>query len=354
MLITSRNPYNMRVVSPYGPYGAYSSRQFLDPTYHQRSVQQTIALDRQFNAQAQIEVDALEPKENIWEPELETSFARMSLPAGGYQDEKRAAAIGGADATPQQAKRFSGLKKSFGIKSAEEKAVVKSKKAVGSSLELRNSILQEEAGRWTDQITREIVTAYQAKTGMSRKIAELRQHQPIQYLHLLRAGFFEPIPVAWATMAGNPLKFSIESSGGWRGITPAWRGYEDTAEERLYWVLNHREGSVGARMKPDFISEMTMARDRMASAVEPPPEYFSSQDTCHVQHTTNGYSKQVMPKAFHPFDKPETPTDDTMIMLDVSGSMDFDPLRPVYNQYLITGYAPSTQPKNKGHLRKTH
>jgi hypothetical protein len=37
-----------------------------------------------------------------------------------------------------------------------------------------------------------------------------------------------------------------------------------------------------------------------------------------------------------------------MILLDVSGSMDFDPVRPNYNEYLITGYSRSTQPKNKG------
>jgi hypothetical protein len=153
-------------------------------------------------------------------------------------------------------------------------------------------------------------------------------------------------------MPSNPLKFSIEAAAGWRGITPAWRGFEDTAEERLYWVLNHREGSgVATRMKPDFISEMNMARDRMASAVEPPPEYFAPDDTCNLQHTTHGgYSKQVMPRPFQPFDKPEQASDDTMLLLDVSGSMDFVPLRPNYNQYLITGYSKSSQPKNKGKL----
>lgn len=183
---------------------------------------------------------------------------------------------------------------------------------------------------------------------MTGKISHLRQCQPIQYLHLLRAGYFEPIPVAWATQASNPLKFSIEAAAGWRGITPAWRGYEDTAEERLYWVLNHREGSIGMRMKPDFISEMNMARARMAMAVEPPPLYFSADDTCHTQHTSAGYSKQVMPTPFKAYDRPEMPTDDTMILLDVSGSMDFDPMRPVYDQYLITRFERSTQPKNKG------
>jgi hypothetical protein len=37
-----------------------------------------------------------------------------------------------------------------------------------------------------------------------------------------------------------------------------------------------------------------------------------------------------------------------MVLLDVSGSMDFDPLRPVYNRFLVTGFSRSTQPKNKG------
>ena len=165
------------------------------------------------------------------------------------------------------------------------------------------------------------------------------------------AGYFEPIPVAWANQNSNPLKFSIEASAGWRGITPTWRGYEDTAEERLYWVLNHREGPEGTvkgRLKPDFISEMNMARARMALAVDPPPLYFSANDTCHIQHTSQGYSKQVPPAPFIQIDRPENPTDDTMILLDTSGSMDFDPLRPIYDQYMVTGFAPSTQPKNKG------
>jgi hypothetical protein len=102
----------------------------------------------------------------------------------------------------------------------------------------------------------------------------------------------------------------------------------------------------------DF-SQMNMARARMATAVEPPPAYFSPNDTCHVQHTSAGYSKQVMPSPFKPFDKPEKPTDDTMILLDVSGSMDFDPVRPLYDQYLITDYIRSTQPKNKGQPRSS-
>lgn len=242
--------------------------------------------------------------------------------------------------------RFSSFRKSVGIQSSEGRRLSKTVESVDEGKALRQAVIAEENGRWPDDQWRHIVAVYQEKVGMSGKIGYLRERQPIQYLHLLRAGYFEPIPVAWANQNSNPLKFSIDAAEGWRGVTPAWRGYEDTAEERLYWVLNHREGGAG-RLKPDFISAMHMARERMAKAVEPPPQYFSPNDTCHLQHTSEGYSKQVMPPPFRAFDRPEQPTDDTMILLDVSGSMDFDPVRPVYNQYLITGYTGSTQPKNK-------
>lgn len=258
---------------------------------------------------------------------------------------------GASSSSSAKPSKFAGLKKALAIKSSEERAADKFEKAKIKARELRFTILQEEQDRWPDQEWRQIVAAYQDKVGMTGKILDLRTRQPLEYLHLLRAGYFEPIPVAWANLASNPLKFSIEAAAGWRGITPQWRGYEDTAEERLYWVLNHREGSVGQRLKPDQISAMDMARARMASAVPPPPQYFSADDTCHLQHTSEGYSKQVMPAPFRAFDQIELSTDDTMVLLDVSGSMDFDPVRPNYNQYLITGYSRSTQPKNKGSSR---
>ncbi|KAN0106717.1 hypothetical protein V8E51_009593 [Hyaloscypha variabilis] len=373
------NPYRYRVVSPfvgnqlspfsgmrngYGAYGIPSP----NPRYYTQSVRQTIELNAALNAEAQRDIDSKEPRVNLWEAEkLESSISNMTLEDDQVDDKKRpvdekgypvekgsagkrqsiAGPSSNGNSTASKPSKFAGLKKALAIKSTEEKESDRRAKAIARGGELRNSILYEENGRWPDQEWRQIVAAYQEKVGMTRKIAHLRAHQPIQYLHLLRAGYFEPIPVAWANQASNPLKFSIEAAAGWRGITPAWRGYEDTAEERLYWVLNHREGSAGMRMKPDLISAMNMARARMASAVEPPPVYYSPNDICHVQHTSEGYSKQVMPAPFRPFDAPETPTDDTMILLDVSGSMDFDPVRPNYNEYLITGYSRSTQPKNK-------
>ena len=347
------------------------------------SVRQTIALNAKLNTEAQAKVDAKEPKSSIWSSgaDLDTSMSKMNLENGGsngvngeknglvdekngYPDEKRPSQLnkrmstsgsssnGKLQRPSPAAPKQSFFKKVFGVKTQDEKISKHLGISAGStgnlSEDLRNAILAEEEGRWPDEAWRQIVTVYQEKVGMTKKIAELRRRQPIQYLHLLRAGYFEPIPVAWANLPSNPLKFSIESAAGWRGITPSWRGYEDTAEERLYWVLNHREGSVGTRLKPDFISAMDMARERMASAVQPPPEYFSPDDTCHVQHTSKGYSVQVMPRAFQAYDRPEVANDDTMILLDVSGSMDFDPMRPNYDQYLITNYVNTRQPKNKG------
>ncbi len=329
-------------------------------------VRQTIELNAFLNAKAESEINAKEPEVSIWEIDnlakaanalsLEKSAGRSDTPEASWASTEK-----GAKAQPQQEplatpstnksdRRQSWFKKMIMKKTPEEKEAHRLEKLSARCGTLRNSILQEEHARWPTQDWRRLVADYQNKVGMTRKIAKLREKYPIQYLHLLSAGYFEPIPVAWADQASNPLKFRIEGMEGWRGITPTWRGYEDTAEERLYWVLNHREGTEGARLKPDMISALNMARQRMMCAVEPPPQYFSAADTCHVQHTSSGYSKQVMAPPFRAFDAPETAADDTMILLDVSGSMDFDPMRPNYNDYLITGYSRSTQPKNKGKI----
>lgn len=343
------------------------------PVYHASAIRQTIELNNALNHQAQAMIDAKEPTVNIWNDDaMDGPMSRLNI--ASPSDKRRLSKISdmkypvekqqteGSDETPPnlssssadengqrpgKPSRLSSFRKSMGMKSSGERAVARTDKVMANHRQLRDSILTEEQGRWPDDQWRQIVTNYQDKVGMTKKIADLRARQPIQYSHLLRAGYFEPIPVAWANQASNPLKFSIEGAAGWRGVTPAWRGFEDTAEERLYWVLNHRGGDAGMRLKPDFISALAMARARMARAVEPPPEYYSASDTCNVQHTSAGYSKQVMPAPFVAYDQPEVPTDDTMILLDVSGSMDFEPLRPNYDQYLITGYSRSTQPKNK-------
>lgn len=375
--IFSSNPYKFRTVSPYGYYQSSWVAQRPRPDSHSRWIRQVIALNNKYNSEAQSNINAQEPRVSIWDDEkLDASTTPSSTAAANDQkqlhgkldkkadqDKSKNDIAKDASEEPQKtsdssqnlavrpvaSSKRSSFRKMLGMKTSEEKEVVRAQQKATSARDLREKILIEERGRWPDEQWRYIVTSYQEKVGMLGKIADLRNRQPIQYLHLLKAGYFEPIPVAWADQASNPLKFSIESTAGWRGITPAWRGYEDTAEERLYWVLNHREGAgVVTRMKPDFISEMNMAMERMSKAVAPPPEYYSANDTCHLEHTSEGYSKQVMPAPFVAYDQPEVPTDDTMILLDVSGSMDFDPVRPIYNQYLVTGFTGSTQPKNKG------
>ena len=325
------------------------------PNYHAQWTRQTISLNDQLNAEATMRVNGQEPKFNIWDDSpLSEKMGNMGLDRKTGGDEKQRLAAANASsqkrlsrAAPPKEKssKFSGFKKKIGIKSSEEKAEEMANW-------LHAAIVTEERARWPDDHTRYIIDVYQDKVGMRGKIVDLRLRCPLQYLHLLKAGYFEPIPLAWAYQASNPMKFSIEASAGWRGITPAWRGYEDLAEERLYWVLNHRAAGSASRMKPDFISEMRMAMERMARAEEPPLLYYSPTDTCRVEHTSDGtYSKQVLSQ-FRVYDRPEQASDDTMILLDVSRSMDFNPVRPVYNQYLITGYTGSTQPKNKGKWRK--
>lgn len=349
-------------MSPYGNFSpSYSGWQYPMAKYYNISVRQTIDLNAQLNQEAQSHINAKEPNINIWEIDRsdckESSAPTNGIDKKGPSDEKsmgdqhsRTAEpsinANGEASSSSKPSKFITLKKAFSIKSTEERAIAKLEKVNAKGRELRNLILQEEDGRWPDSEWRHIVNNYQVKVEMKDKIAELRKHAPIQYLHMLRAGYFEPIPVAWANQLSNPLKFTVDARAGWRGITPTWRGYEDTAEERLYWVLNHR-GGTGQRLKPDIISALNLARLRMASAVEPPPAYFAADDTCHVRHTSEGYSKQVMPAPFRPYDVPETSADNTVILLDVSGSMEFDPMRPIYDEYLITGYTGSNQPKNR-------
>lgn len=344
-----RNPYINGVVSPMGYYQVtWGGPSRPDPAYHARSIHQTIALNNRLNKEAQANIDAQEPRHNIWREDGDLARAMSNM---GITDDKaqiQQLEVPGSTnrrlsliATSGSKGKLSSFRKSMGIKSSDERKVVKVNQAVLTGTTLRQQIMAEEHGRWPDEEWRQLVL---------KKVVELRARQPIQYFHLLRAGYFESIPVVWANQNSNPLKFSIEAAAGWRGITPAWRGYEDTAEERLYWVLNHRDDPMGmtrTRLKPDLISEMNMARERMARAEPPPPLYFSDSDTCHVQHTSTGYSPQVAPPPLRIVDRPEQPSDDTMILLDVSGSMDFDPVRPLYNQYLITQYVNGTQAKNK-------
>lgn len=212
-----RNPYRFGVVSPYGPfanYGAGSAAfgQFSTgiwagmrpiPRYHTQAIQQTIQLNNSLNHRAQIEIDAREPSRSIWEDEEDQKVANKEKL--GQEKQKQ-----GVVEAPPSSRRMSSLiraKEFLHIKSTEQKAAE-------AARDLKDSIVAEERGRWPDDGWRSIVDEYQEKMGMGRKIAHLRKHRPIQYLHLLRAGYFEPIPVAWADRASNPLKFTVDAAAG--------------------------------------------------------------------------------------------------------------------------------------------
>lgn len=331
----NNNPYS-EIVSSYAPNGiALYGIPRPDPQFHSRFIEQTVALDSSLNAKAQAAVQALEPSFNIWELERLESLVSDISPT-------RHLSTDGDENIDKPSKRTS-IRKVLSVKTPDERSADRMKKKLACSSELRSDILKEEDGRWQYDTDRRIVVAYQENVGIN--VAGIRTHKPLQYLHLLRAGYFEPIPVAWQGQASSPLRFTIDSAAGWRGITPAWRGYKTTAEERLYWVLNHRERG-GDVIKPDLVREFDMATARIASAVEPHPRYHSPDDICH-EHNFGPYTNQVK-VPFRLGYTPKAPRDETMILLDGSGSMDFHPVRPNYDKYLVTGYSKSNQPKSKG------
>ncbi|GAD95359.1 hypothetical protein PMAA_090430 [Paecilomyces variotii No. 5] len=333
--LLSNNPYG-HVVSPYDSSG-YGEPALRSNDYT-LSLQQTVQLNLSLNEQAQAAVDAKEPLSSIWEIGNSNSLARGSSSSSGQPDDGNQSTSAARDSEGHRRFQLRGLKKTFSIKSLDERT---SARARG----LRDAIMAEEYGRWPDAGSQQAVRAYQESIGMTQEVAKLRSKCPTQYLHLLRAGYFEPIPAEWANLDSHPLMFRIDAPGGWRGITPAWRGFKNTAEERLYWVLNHRDGKNKIGVKPDSISAMKMARSRIASAVEPPTAYYSDDDTCKLHHIFT-YSKQPIP-TIKILNVQGHRTGSTVILLDVSKSMDTPPIRPSYDQYLITSHFRYAQPKTK-------
>ncbi|KAI2791991.1 hypothetical protein POX_b02022 [Penicillium oxalicum] len=333
----NHNPYQGKVISPYG----YVSSRYLamprpDPTFHAKSLHQAIEVNEDLNSKAQLAVDALEPSFCIWDVD---------------QLEKSISALGISSATSQLQSsgklRRPSLKKALSIKSSEERVASKTLKLFAGARELRDSIVKEESGRWPCDEDKSVVYRYQDNMRLTRAMTDMRNQKPLQYLHLLRAGYFEPIPLAWAKDLSSPLRFTIDAAAGWRGITPTWRGFQTTGEERLQWVVNHRSGNTRGRERPNFFTALNQARTRMAQSVPCPSIYRSPYDTCFLKTTATEYSKQIIKVQDYAFNEPSEPTDETMILLDVSGSMDRPPRRSIYDQYLLTEFVGSSHPRNK-------
>jgi len=186
--IFSRNPYMFTVISPYGQYrSAWGGQLSPRADYHAIFIEQTIAMNNNLNKEAQRKIDAREPKNDIWhDDDLDTVLSRMDLngtPDGkvGARQEKRSsiAEKPGASRTEAAPSKFAKFKQSIGIKTTEQKAATKVGKQFTEDRKLRVEIESEEHGRWQDEVTRRIVSEYQAKVGMASKIAHLRMHQPI-------------------------------------------------------------------------------------------------------------------------------------------------------------------------------
>ncbi|CAI7603105.1 unnamed protein product [Penicillium bialowiezense] len=335
--LSNNNPYT-KIMSSY-TLASSSLRGVAkpDPKFHLRFVQETIALDLVLNETAQAAVQLMEPSVNIWGLEqLESLVSDMSIT-------RRRSDHG--DVNSEMSSKRSSFRKAFSVRSSDERTALKIKKRLSGSFKLRSDIIEEEQHRWQDGSDRSLVSTYQERTGITRVVKELRTHKPLQYFHLLQAGYFEPIPAAWQCQTSNPLGFTIESSAGWRGLTPAWRGYRTTAEERLYWTLRHRqEGETTT--KHDLISELDAARERMASAAQLHPRYHSPDDICHSQYPSRAYSNQIKPP-HRASPSVKSPTDETMILLDACGSMDSSPLQARFTQYLLTSFWKSEQPKHQ-------
>lgn len=335
----NHNPYSLKVTSPFSLVNfPLTGMAKPDPHYHLEFIEQTRSLDSALNTSAEAAIQALEPAFNIWELEqLESLVSNMST--------NRPSSVTGDGDIDKMSKR-TGFRKAFSMKSSDERTAMKMRKKFAGPSQLRDEILTEEQGRWQDNNDRYIVTAYQETIGIAQKVTELRKYQPTQYLHLLRAGYFEPIITSWEGQAPSLLSFTIDAVAGWRGFTPTWRGYKSIAEERLYWTLGHRSERK-AVAKPALTTELDLARARMATAVQPPDVYESSGDIHQAHGSPQGYSNQV-PTPIHRGNTPISPSDETMVLLDASGSMDSHPMRPEYTRYLITSHTRVKQPKGKG------
>lgn len=174
----SSNPYRYRVMSPYGYLNSSSFYYMAKPSSraYTMSIHQTISLNASLNKEAQRKIDDKEPKFNIWEEidDVNNGMSSMTLGSeqlskpekGKYPDEKascnkrlsRAQSVTGSNR--EKSSRFASLRKGLGIKSSEEKAVVKSQKLSARGQELRDAILAEENGRWPGEEWHHIVANY--------------------------------------------------------------------------------------------------------------------------------------------------------------------------------------------------
>ncbi|KAJ7759801.1 hypothetical protein DFH07DRAFT_741079 [Mycena maculata] len=209
--------------------------------------------------------------------------------------------------------------------------------------------------RWgpPESETFQIAMRYIVATRMTQHWEGLALHSPDEFVKHLEQGYMEPIPVAWV----QDRRLAWEYPEGARWETPA--------EERLYYMLNNGvmpDGQKRAPMRPlNFVRDrQTIIRrgnERNARQVRIDAQklaaYQSRGDAFHSdrQIQSHTYSDQVpntitptRQRALHALAEGiQQGTDhlETMILIDVSGSMTWNPhdgvtgpdnVRRVHNQ----------------------
>ncbi|KAK9235092.1 hypothetical protein V1525DRAFT_410946 [Lipomyces kononenkoae] len=185
--------------------------------------------------------------------------------------------------------------------------------------------------------THELVMRYWVSTRMQQHWWNLHAEQPAQFRKYIKSGYMEPIPTKW-------IKTRVLASPYFEGSY-----WETPAEERLYYVLNHGtmpDGSTHEKISPLNIVRNRyeiIARGNERNSRQVPldsqklADYQSASDVFHLDRhiKSNQYSYQVpnivyeaRTRALHELaDGIIHGTDhlETMLLIDVSGSMLFRP-----------------------------
>ncbi|KAJ3016655.1 hypothetical protein HKX48_003932 [Thoreauomyces humboldtii] len=244
-------------------------------------------------------------------PDGKDHFGRTEKDATSYQSSTTDVGAGSASSSSPGPRRGF-LSKLFGPKKPDAvKAAAKEKE-----------IEAEEFTRWgpPGSPLNDMVMRYIEAIGVTKHRLDLIENKPKQYLRLLRMGYFEPIPVAWAQDRRGPLNRPPLEMGG----------FDDAGEERLYWALNVAGAARGASfLRVDDASMMAQQSFRVMAAHAVDMSWGSPIDFCQQGKTKkSSYSKQVPPapvsRAVEEVRHLQTLGQvdvDTMILMDCSGSM---------------------------------
>ena len=202
----------------------------------------------------------------------------------------------------------------------------------------------------------EIVMRYWLATRMRQHWEDLRTHDPKTFKYYMEEGYMEPIPTAWV------------KSGYLASRCSRWSYWETRAEERLYYLLNNGatpDGTIHRTLTPLHIGEdqwAIIARGNERNARQVP---LDAQELANYQSPGDvflsdkeikcrDYSAQVpntvyaaRQAALHELTEGiQNGTDhlETMLLIDVSGSMTWNPHHGILGPDKLTRY--HDQPSN--------